>query len=75
MSSEQRFNVTQRECFYMKLDAKKCLSKAKRFMIYMIGGHVTVTRDIRGENKPSVGDVTLSAATEDDTGQRAAERH
>ena len=49
MSSEQLCTVTEikRECFDVKLDAKKHLSKAKRSL--MGGGHVAVT-EILEEN-------------------------
>lgn len=51
----------------MKLDTKNCISKAK---LSMIGG----LQEILDEQKlqPAVGEVTLSDATEDDTGQRPA---
>lgn len=51
----------KRELFDIKLDAKKCLYKAKWSVTNMRGGHVTFT---------PVGDVTLSGViSEVDTGQ------
>ena len=57
----------------MKLDAKKFLSKAESSMTHMRGDHVTV-REILEERilQPTVGDDTLSAATQHDAAQRAA---
>ena len=43
-------------------------------MTNMRGGHVTVTEILEERRlQPTVGDVTLSAATQHDAGQRAAE--
>lgn len=76
MTSEQFCTVTEikKECFDMKLDAKNCLSKAKRSV--MRGGEGMSQSEISEERiLYSTGGVTLSAATQDDPGQRPAEMY